>query len=174
MLQQFTWQQFLVASMVLSLIWYAGIILFFYRTEVFGFFSRAGSERSLEPLPHRWERGVEVLENENLPVNELMGKSKLPEGMSTVAMGSFGFVQTDGEREEQIGLVPDVLQEIKEIFGIIEKEDGSKRDFFNLMEMVREKFPQIGSNPNIPRINQFISEHAPFHLSAEELENLWD
>lgn len=160
--------------MVLSLIWYAGVILLFYRTELLGFFGKVGNEDRKERLPHRWETEVEDLENENLPPDELMGKSKLPQGMSSVGMASFGFVQTDVEREEQIGLVPDVLQEIKEIFGIIEKEDGSKKDFLSLMEMVREKFPQIGSNPNISRINQFISEHAPFHLSAEELENLWD
>ncbi|MFA6275795.1 MAG: hypothetical protein WC622_03550 [Pedobacter sp.] len=173
MLQQFTWQQFLIASMVLSLIWYAGVILFYYRTEFLSFLGRTENSKS-EPLPHRWETGVEVLENGNLQEDELIGKAKLPEGVASVAIGSFGFVQTEDERETQVGLVPDVLQEIKEIFGIIEKEDGSKKDFFNLMEMVREKFPKIGSNPNITRINQFISEHAPFHLSADELENLWD
>ncbi len=173
MLQQFTWQQFLVAAMVLSLIWYAGVILLYYRTEFLGFLGRTENIRP-EPLPHRWETGVEVLEDEIPKENELMGKPKLPEGMSSIGMGSFGFVQTEDERETKVGLVPDVLQEIKEIFGIIEKEDGSKKDFFDLMEMVRQKFPKIGSNPNIVRINQFITEHAPFHLSADELENLWD
>lgn len=174
MLQQFTWQQFLVASILLSLIWYVGVILIYFRSEVSGFFGNVGTGNSADSLPHRWEKGVEVLESEAIVQQELMGKSKLPDGMESVSMGSFGFVQTEDEREAQIGLVPDVLQEIREIFGIIEKEDGSKRDFFNLMEMVREKFPKIGSNPNIPQINQFIAQHAPFHLSAEELENLWD
>ena len=174
MLQQFTWQQFLVASMVLSLVWYVGVILIYFRSEVFGFFGNVGIGTSAESLPHRWEKGVEVLENEDVAQEELMGKSRLPQGMESVPMGSFGFAQTEGQREAQVGLVPDVLQEIREIFGIIEKEDGSKKDFFNLMEMVREKFPKIGSSPNIPQINQFIAEHAPFHLSAEELENLWD
>jgi hypothetical protein len=174
MLQQFTWQQFLIASMVFSLIWYAGVILIYYRTELSDFFGRTGNNQSTERLPHRWETGVAVLGNENLQEEKLIGKAKLPEGMASVAMGSFGFVQTEDDRETQVGLVPDVLKEIKEIFGIIEKEDGNKKDFFNLMEMVREKFPKIGSNPNVSRINQFISEHAPFHLSADELENLWD
>ena len=31
MLQQFTWQQFLVATLVLTLIWYLAVILIFYR-----------------------------------------------------------------------------------------------------------------------------------------------
>lgn len=174
MLQQFTWQQFLVASMVLSLIWYVFVILIFYRTEFLGLFGRKEINQSAERLPHHWEKDVEALQDENQQTNELMGKARLPDGMATVSMGGFGFAQTEQERETQIGLVPDVLQEIKEIFAIIEKEDGSKKDFLNLMEMVREKFPRIGSNPNIARINQFIGEHAPFHLSADELENLWD
>ena len=174
MLQQFTWQQFLVASMVLSLIWYAAVILIFYQTELIKFLNRKPSIPPTEKLPHRWDKKVDVLEDEKNEVDDLMGKAKLPEGMSSVGMGSFGFVPSDDDKEEQLGLIPDLLQEIKEIFGIIEKEDGTKNNFFNLMEIVRVKFPQVGSHPKIPYINKFISEHAPFHLSQDELENLWD
>lgn len=174
MLAQFTWQQFLLAAMILSLIWYAGVMLVFYRNEFLGFFGGKSNRPLPERLPRQRDNEVPVLEEEALHQQGLMGKSRLPEGMSTVAMGSFGFSQTEEQRETQVGLVPDVLQELKEIFSIIEKEDGSKKDFFNLMDMVREKFPGIASNPNIPRINQYIREHAPFLLTAQELENLWD
>lgn len=171
MLQQFTWQQFLVASMVLSLIWYLGVILIFYRTEFLRFFNR--DDKSPSSLPHRWEKDVDILE-EKLQEDELMGKPKLPDGLSSVAAGSFGFAPSERDKADQIGLIPDLLQEIKEVFSLLEKEDGTKNDFFNLMEVVKENYPKIGSHPNIGRINQFISDHAPFHISNEELESLWD
>ena len=173
MLQQFTWQQFLVATLVLTLIWYLAVILIFYRKELIAFLS--GKKLIIqgnEPLPHRWEKGVETLGEEN--EEELMGKSKMPEGMDNVGMSGFGFVSGEDAIEQQVGLVPDVLEEIREVFAILAKEDGNKKDFINLMEMVRDKYPKIASHPNIGRINEFISEHASFHLSKDELENLWD
>ena len=174
MLAQFTWQEFLVAVLVFTLLWYAAVILLFYRKELNGFLN-GKLELKTEPLPHRWENGVETLEkqSEDLP-DELLGKLKAPEGTSSVSMGKIGFANDDEAKSQQIGLVPDVLQELKAVFAILEKEDGSKKDFFNLMEVVKEKYKQIGSNPNVGRINEFIIGHAPFHLSTEELENLWD
>jgi len=171
MAQQFTWQQFLVAALVFSFIWYAGVILIFYRKELKAFLSGKGKIRKdREPLPHRWEKGVEKLEeSEKEP---LLGKTKLPEGISIVGTSDFGFVSGTSERD-QVGLVPDVLEEIKKVFQLLIKEDGNKKDFFKLMASVNSNYPKIGSNPNIAQINEFISDHAPFHLSKEELENLW-
>ncbi|MES2827711.1 MAG: hypothetical protein V4687_06145 [Bacteroidota bacterium] len=173
MLQHFTWQQFLVASMVLSLIWYLGVILIYYRTEFLRFLKRDGTSSSSEKLPHKWEKNVDVLQEES-PGDELMGKAKLPDGLSSVTAGSFGFAPSEKDKADQIGLIPDLLQEIKEVFALLEKEDGTKNDFLNLMEVVKANYPKVGSHPNIGRINQFISDHAPFHISNEELENLWD
>ncbi|MES2418313.1 MAG: hypothetical protein V4541_09000 [Bacteroidota bacterium] len=174
MLSQFTWQEFLIATLVLTLVWYAGIILLFYRKEVNNFLSGKLDQKA-DPLTHRWKNKVEPLEQQSEDVSEdLLGKPKVPEGMCTVSMGKFGFAKDDIAKAQQIGLVPDVLQELKILFALLEKEDGNKKDFFNLMEVVREKYKQVGSNPNIGRINEFIIVHAPFHLTAEELENLWD
>ena len=171
MLQQFSWQQFLIAALVLSLVWYATVILLFYRKELKSFLDgRQKEEQKPEPLPHRWDE--EKTDEEN--GETLMGKPQLPEGMTTVSMGGFGFVQSEDDRAHQIGLVPDVLKEVKSVFSIIAKEDGNKNDFLGLMRLVREKYPKIGSNPNIGYINEFIADHAPFHLSSEELEDLWD
>lgn len=173
MLQQFTWQTFLVAAMVLTLIWYAGVILIFYRKELNTFLNgRKYSRQPDEPLPHRWENGTEQMDDEN--EEAILGRSQLPEGLTTVNMGGFGFVQNEDAKEQQVGLVPDVLGEVKSVFSIIAKEDGNKNDFFGLMRLVREKYPKIGSNSNIGYINEFIADHAPFHLSSEELEDLWD
>lgn len=110
-----------------------------------------------------------------------MGKSKMPEGLEVVSMDALSFSVGDesssideNHKSDQLGLVPDVIQEIKEIFGIIEKEDGTKQDFFSLAAMISEKYGRIGSNPNIGRVNEFIRDNAPFALTLEELEYLWD
>lgn len=176
MLQQFTWQHFLIAASVLTLLWYAAVILIFYRRELLQLFGNGSPEavnrlKTGEPLPHRWESGVETLDNEDEP--ELMGKVKLPEGISMVETSGLRFA-TNSTKEEQIGLVPDVLQEIRQVFSALAAQDGNKKDFFRLMQQVSADYPKISSHPNIDSINEFIADHAPFHLSNEELENLWD
>ncbi|WP_316800224.1 hypothetical protein [Pedobacter frigidisoli] len=112
---------------------------------------------------------------------EIMGKSKMPEGLEVVSMGALSFSASEhsgssdeDQKSDQLGLVPDVIQELKELFGILEKEDGTKQDFFSLAAMISEKYGRIGSNPNIGRINEFIRDHAPFEVTIEELEYLWD
>ena len=172
MLAQFTWQEFWLAILLLTLLWYSGIILIYYRKELNLFFSKGSNPK--EPLPHRWADRVEEPTQKTEEHQGLLGASKPAEGTSTVSMGQISFGQDENAKSDQLGLIPDVLQELKEIFSILEKEDGNKQDFFNMMEMVRAKYGQIGSNPRIVQINQFIAEHAPFHLSKEELENLWD
>lgn len=175
MIQQFSWQQFMVAAGAVTLLWYIGVILVFYRTELNAFLGGKPLNGKSEPLPHRWEKDVETLDQENNEeTEELIGKPKLPEGMSVVSMEQISFAQSDDAKQQQIGLVPDVLQELKSVFSTLSKQDGNKKDFLVMMEMVRQNFPAIASNPNIGKINAFISEHAPFHLSQEELENLWD
>ena len=178
MLQQFTWQQFLVATLVLTLIWYAGLLLVFYKT---GFFGLVGSKTKNvgsgggDPLPRRWEKGVEEMDGLDAEQADLMGASRLPEGMSLLTSDAFGFSggDPDGNKMEQLGLVPDVIQELKAVFANLSHNDGNKRDFLEMMKTVRDMFPGIGASPSIGRINGFISGHAPFHLSAEELEDLW-
>ncbi|MBC6112809.1 hypothetical protein ACFOG5_19455 [Pedobacter fastidiosus] len=176
MLQQFTWQHFLVATLVLTLIWYLAVILLFYREEFFGLITRKKIDGSDNRLPHRWEKGVDQLDVNIEEEPELMGASKLPEGMSLTTSDAFGFSGgiSEDSKMEQVGLVPDVLQELKAVFAKLSQNDGNKRDFLEMMAEVREKFPKLVFNPNIGKINGFISEHAPFHLSAQELEDIWD
>lgn len=179
MLQQFTWGQFLLTSFVLSFLWYCFVILFFYRRELFGLFANG----AVEPLPHRWEKGVEAIGESgaggdgmavdlNSP-DPLMGRSALPDGMEVLGMGQLSFSANDRGRYDQVGLVADVIQELKLIFAHLESEAGSKADFFRLLEKVKQDYGKIGAHPNVGAINEFIAAHVPFHLSAEELENLW-
>ena len=104
-----------------------------------------------------------------------MGKSRMPEGMTTVSMDEISFAGfSDNELEKQQGLVPDVLEDIKQVFGILVKEDGNNRDFFRLMESVSAAYPGLSTHPALRRINAYISDHASFQLTAEELEHLWN
>ena len=172
MLAQFTWQEFWLAILLLTLIWYLGIIVFYYRKEFNSFFSKGLNSK--EPPGRRFADRAEEPVHKPEEYDGLLGASRPAEGTSTVSMGQVSFAREENSKFEQLGLIPDVLQELKEILSVLEKEDGNKQDFFNMMEMVRAKYGQIGSNPRIVQINQFISEHAPFYLSKEELENLWD
>lgn len=184
MLQHFTWQQFLVAALVLSCIWYAVVILLFYRGKIQDYLN--GKNRYSnppEPLGHVWDEDFEEepLDEED----ELMGKSALPEGMSRLSMAQFGFapkvqreddfeqVDNDEHRERQQSIVPDVLEELKSIFHILETQQGTKADFISLFALVSAKYPGIKGTANEQALNYYIRENVLFPISDEELDNLW-
>lgn len=170
MLQQFTWQHFLIAASTLTLIWYIGVVLLFYRKELTDFIQGQNKKTpSAAPLAHTWENEFDDMTE----TDDLMGKSILPEGLSTVSMNEFGFAKDGNSKEMQLGLA-DILEELKGTFNILATEDGSKKDFFSLLALIKSKYPKINSNPNLRSINAFIAENAPFLLTEEELENLWD
>lgn len=181
MLQNFTWQQFLVAALVFSLLWYGGIWFFWLRHRKLGGLGWKGSSagigsgrsgRSAGKLPHRWEGDVEVLS----PADELMGKSRLPEGMELLSGSELRFAGKEGtaDRSDQLGLVPDLLQELKLLFQRLAEEDGKKSDFFRLLEALKSGFPKMGGHPQMHALNEFIIDHAPFHLTPGEIADLWD
>jgi hypothetical protein len=180
MLHQFTWQQFLVAALILSFIWYGALILLFYRKRIQEILSgKHKRENQPESLAHAWEEDFEeepLAEEENL-----MGKSALPEGMARLSMTQFGFAPGPGEptvkqgviknweqkkdfenettddgRERQLGLIPDVLEELKSIFHILETEQGNKEDFISLFGLVSSKYPKIKGTSNQQALNDYI------------------
>jgi hypothetical protein len=186
MLFPFTMQQFLIAAVVLSLIWYAGIFLWFRRRDLVlklggASGSRAGTKVRTKLRPGLLGRGSGGVLEEDYSQEELMGKVKLPEGMELIASEELRFAdRVVGEgglglnQSDRLGLIPDVLEEIKEVFGILAKEDGTKQDFMSLMKLVQQKYPRISSHPGLAGLNAFIQGHAPFAISSEELEGLWD
>ncbi|MBB6240483.1 hypothetical protein HDC90_005160 [Pedobacter sp. AK013] len=174
MLHGFSTSRFLTVLVLLGLLWYGGVLFFFYLKK-----KRRPSDPGIgSKRTDRFADGPRYDQSgpdSKIPLaDDLMGKPKLPEGMSSVGMEEIGFVGVE-ERdvEDQQGLVPDLLEEIKNVFLLLAKEDGNKRDFLELMKAVKEVYPGMASHPRIGRINGFIAEHAAFHLSAEELENLW-
>ena len=170
MLQYFSWPQFLIAAFILTLIWYIMIGMLYYRNDLKSLLIGKRSASQNERLPHVWEDEVDQIAPDNL-----MGKSAEREGLETVSVNDFSFSPKDHSLKTlQLGLVPDVLEELKTIFRILEKEDGNKSDFLSLLALTKAKHPNIGSNPNVQYINDFLRENAPFMLSKLELENLWD
>jgi hypothetical protein len=197
MLHQFTWQQFLVAALILSLIWYGAVILFFYRKQIQEIISgKHKPANPQKPLAHAWDEEFE--DEPSAEEENLMGKSALPEGMTRLSMAQFGFAPdpgepvieqgvnknwkqrkdfenetTDDERERQLGLIPDVLEELKSIFHILETEQGNKEDFISLFGLVSSKYPKIKGTSNQQALNDYIRENLPFSISDEDLNGLW-
>lgn len=178
MLHQFTWQQFLLAAFVLSLVWYLAIFLLYYRNKAADLFSGKTKSKQPEKLRREWDEELEDdAETDEAGDDGLMGKASEPEGVSTVPMDGFRFAERpadkDARRDEQLGLVPDVLEELKGIFNILAKEDGNKADFVSLFRLVSSKYPKIRNTPNQQAINDYIRENLPFDISDEDLDNLW-
>jgi hypothetical protein len=179
MLKHFTWQQFLVAALVLSIIWYTVVILLFYRQKIQDHLKgKNKSDNPPEPLGHAWddEFDDELLNDED----DLMGKSALPEGMSNLSMAQFGFAprlndeEQDESRQRQQSVVPDVLEELKSIFHILETQQGSKADFISLFGLVSGKYPNIRGTANQQALNDYIRDNVLFPLSDKELDSLWN
>jgi hypothetical protein len=179
MLKHFTWQQFLIAALVLSSIWYTVVILLFYRQRIQDYLNGENKKNSPpEPLGHAWD---EEFEEEPLSDEDgLMGKSALPEGMTNLSMAQFSFAPRVGDedldesRQRQQSVVPDVLEELKSIFHIMETQQGTKEDFIALFGLVSAKYPNVKGTANQQALNDYIRENVLFPISDEELDNLWN
>ncbi|MFN0290141.1 hypothetical protein [Pedobacter helvus] len=147
----------------------AAILIGLFSLFMVWLFHSRKSEPVKSPLPHRWQDKVDELGEQ-----QLMGKRRLEEGESVVSAEDFSFVKTAGfDKSAILGDLSDVQQEIKEICLVLEKQDGGKDDFLAMFAIVRDKYPVIAESASIGILNGFIRENVPFHLSVEELENLW-
>ncbi len=172
MLPIFTWQQFLVAALIFTVAWYVMIFLLFFRKKPGT--KPNGNGRQPAKLRREWEEDLE-----DDPDDDLIGEQALPEGVSEVEAHLLGFAprvkheDDEGSRETQLGVVPDVLEELKTIFHILERENGTKEDFISLFGLVRSKYGAIAGTASEAAINEFIRENVLFPISDEELTNLW-
>lgn len=143
---------------------------------------RASGNGAVKGISAEREQGLvdeELNSNSNAEFDEskgLMGAPRLPEGVELLSSAQVAFSAVDGDlgdRVEQVGLVADVLQELKLIFSQLERTAGDKRDFFRLLAKVKEEYGPLSGHPSLWAINQFIAEHAGFHLTPDEIDNLW-
>jgi len=179
MLHQFSWQHFLIAALVLSLIWYVALFLLFYRGRLKGRSSGKRVKDFADAGEVPFQRSGRPKESAEALEAELMGQPKMPEGMSRVGMHQVLFAGRNPEvtslvdQGRQLGLVPDILEELKEIFSVLEAEQGTKQDFLELFALVKAKFPGIGGTPEEKALNGFIRENVLFPISDAELDALW-
>jgi hypothetical protein len=172
MLHQVSWPQFLVAALGLSLVWYAALFLFFFRGRKG---CRVSGKKRLDflsaaLLPQDREQAAG-----DLPEADLVGRPRWPEGMSRIGSHEllFGGSETGEalDKGTQLGVIPDLLRELQDIFRALETEQGSKQDFFEWFGLVRARFPGLNGTP---AIHAYIREHVLFPLSDAELDALWD
>jgi len=202
LLQHFTWQQFLVAATIFTAVWYAAVILMFYRQKLQHLLNgKRQSSSAPERLKHAWEDDYDDGTEEE--TDDLIGEAVLPEGMSKVSMSMFGFAPHEDEpdmqaqklieetkevsneaqassddegaaRERQQKLVPDAIEELKSIFYILERDKGGKEHFLSLFGLVKNKYAALRDTPSARALNEYIRENALFPISDEELTNLWN
>lgn len=165
---------------VLNLMWYVFVVLVFYRAEVMAFLGGGDGvtiggdrvQRKTQSLgktskndDNRIEREVDIA---------LMGTSRLPDGVEVKSSAQVSFSALDGEgKYDQVGLVADVVQELKTVFSELEKRAGDKKDFFRLLGKLKEEYGPLGGHPSVGALTGFIVERASFHLTADEIDNLW-
>ncbi len=157
LLANFSWQDFLLAAVLLTLLWYVGVWLLFYRKRSVS----AGAS-----LPHSWQGQVDEL---GVSAEDgLMGKPALAAGVSVLEAEDFSF---GVPQEAKLGVLADVQEEIKTACRAVEAGVGGKAEFFALFAMIRERYVIPESSQEL--LNEFIREHVPFFLSEGELEDLW-
>jgi hypothetical protein len=152
------WHWFLVAALILTLAWYAVILLLFRQKKQPAVLSPA--EEAEDEFEHYETSG---------DPDGLLGQSVLPDGISEVPAHELVFVN----RELQQGLVPDVLEELRSIFHVLETERGTKQDFISLFRLVSAKYRALAGTPSQRALNDYIRENALFPISDQELDHLW-
>jgi len=157
-----------MAAIGFLFIWYAVVLLWLCRHQVKAFLT-GDRPPANEPLPHVWE-------SEAFFDGDLLGETKEPEGVSTHACNSFGFAgRAKPSREDDLlGLIPDVLEEIKTVLHTVETTGGGKEDFISLFKLVSGKYERLKESPHLAAINEWVLENVPFGLTDDELWQLWE
>lgn len=169
-----------MAALIFALLWCIIVLFVFYRKEVYLFFNGGAAVASGAYAPSGKPSGKSLSISKDTGLgtvgsgltDDLMGKSRMPEGMTKLNMNEIAFVADAGD-ETRPGLLSEVLQQVKEVFAVLAKEGGNKRDFLKLMAGVKVAYPELLGSPFISRINGFIAAQASFSINAEELDRLW-
>jgi hypothetical protein len=178
MLHNCTWQAFLIAAVVFSLVWLAVILLLFYRKELNAFLS-GKVEKPVEPLRHAWADDFEAVPDEGL-----MGKPALQDGVSVLEQDEFSFAPSEfKESNENAGadelLQSDVFDLMENIKPLLGNKVLGKEDFIDQVNDYVHGYSKLVKSPLLDSVYELICEQVnasdllEFELSAEELkENL--
>jgi hypothetical protein len=145
----FSWPQYGIAAVAATAAYYAWLGYRYYRPEIRHLFTPPNSDEKL------WEKEA----------YEPVGRIAEEEGSLLVDAEEVEFA----EPLDQLGLLPDVLEEIKSLAGMAE----TKGDFLSLLKLVTAKYPQVAGSPQQTAVLGFIREQAPFQLTDPELNQLF-
>lgn len=150
LLHAFTWQQFLIAALIFSLVWLLVVLVLFYRKELFAFLS--GTSK-VEPLKHAWQDDFEAL-----PDDDLMGKSIEPDGVSVLGQDDFSFAPREMPGQDDAAIGAEVLQ----------------TELFDLMEEIKPLFdrPELDKAGLIAAVNTEV-RHYPRLMDSTLLETFY-
>lgn len=180
MLAQFSWQQFFVACGGACLLWYLFVWFWFFRNGGAVGSIGSGSSGGWSGVPDvggSGRAGAAGLDVGDLGV-EVMGKAVLPEGMSVVGSGELVFAGSGSssgsvDRYGQVGLVADVLEELKHVFAHLVSSGGGKEEFLSMLALVKQRYPGIGAHPSAGALTRSVVERVSFGFSEAELDMLW-
>ncbi|MBT2563767.1 hypothetical protein J7E50_05480 [Pedobacter sp. ISL-68] len=113
-------------------------------------------------------------------VADVMGKVRLEAGVQEVRMSELVFDRSgiaENLRKvvsvESVGMADDVMDEVSKCFDLIGEMDGKKEDFMRMMAGLEGIYPEMADHPALAEVRAFISSHAPFALSKQELAGFW-
>jgi hypothetical protein len=173
MLHNCTWQTFLIAATVFSLVWVVIVLLLFYRKELFALLAGEAVVEP-EPLGHAWADDFEGAE-EDLG---LMGKAVLPDGVSILEQDEFSFMPAVLPAVPLVdellqGDVFDLLEQIKPVFV---KVGLDKEKFIALVVEEIRDFPRLMESDLLDSVCEQVCQQVndsavlEFELSVEELK----
>lgn len=144
------WLQYGIAVLLAIMGYYAWLGYRYYRPEIRRLFTKqAATDEAL------W--ADEVYQ----PVRQSLAE----EGSMIMDAEDLDFA----EPLDLLGVVPDLLEEIKSLAGAAE----SKADFLSLFKLIAAKYPQVAGSPQQSAIYGFLREQAPFQLTDSELNLLF-
>ncbi|MES2276025.1 MAG: hypothetical protein V4592_08380 [Bacteroidota bacterium] len=171
MLHHVSWQQFLHWALILLAAWYVAVYFMFYHRRIRARL-REGQDGFFR-VKKDWE---DELEDGPEAGSDLMGRPAAEEGVSSLSMQDFGFapVLESSDAALRLGVVPDVLEELKTIFYTLERDGGGKPEFLSLLQLVALRYPALRGSHDLRAIAAYIREQVGFALTDEELDAVWE
>jgi hypothetical protein len=179
MLHHFSWQQFLIAASVLTLAWYGFVLMVIYSKGVFA--RKVGTPVARAAAVYRGDAAAgQPAAGEAAAAAELMGKPAEREGCSRVGSDEFGFAgpasaleaETGFSEDDLLGLIPDVMEELKTVMHRMEETGGTRAEMLDGLRGV------IAGHPSVHRhreaISEWIADLSVYELELEELWSLWE
>lgn len=170
MLEQFTWQQFMICITGTSAVYYAALGLLYYRHELNALFS-GNRRRSVSESEYQHE----------IDDDALLGNSTEEEYFTSSSMEDIHFPSdelTTDHQELLLGRIPDLLEELNTLISITAETDESKEEFLSLFQHTIFKYNATSGSIFRDEINTQVLESSAgkfsFSLTGEDLNKCWD